>query len=178
MGNSSPLQYAIIIQQPRLLAAVITLFSLATFVLVAAAFVRWKYRRLKEVECAFILLAYFFYVGYEVTLIKVMPVIYRLSAVKTGMTEKYPTFFDDLEKFIILMFSTAMMLWCLLWSIKFGLLVLYRRLMLGLPLQLKFWMAVTAYTTIAFVFCVVTTLTSCGGVVNVRKDIKSKLKSP
>lgn len=177
MGNSSPLQYAIIIQQPNLFAAVIVLFSLATFVLIAATYVRWKYRRLKEVECAFVLLGYLFYVGYEATLLKVMPIVYRLSSVKTGLTEKYPTILDDLETFIILMISTALMLWCLLWSIKFALLVLYRRLMLGLPLQLKFWMAVLVYTIISFVFCIVTTLTSCGGVVNLKKDVKGEFGS-
>ncbi|KMU78505.1 hypothetical protein CISG_07166 [Coccidioides immitis RMSCC 3703] len=141
-GNNTPAQYDIIIEQPKLVTVVLVLTCVATLIYLLAIFVRWKHNRLRELECVFMLSAFVFYLVYEIMLLVSMPLFYRLNAVNLGLIEKYPTALQDKERFILLLFVNNLIFLFLLWSVKFGLLVLYRRLMIGLPRQLKVWLVV------------------------------------
>ncbi|EFW22611.1 hypothetical protein D8B26_000738 [Coccidioides posadasii str. Silveira] len=177
-GNNTPAQYDIIIEQPKLVSVVLVLICVATLIYLLAIFVRWKHNRLRDLECVFMLSAFVFYLVYEIMLLVSMPLFYRLNAVNLGLIEKYPTALQDKERFILLLFVNNLIFLFLLWSVKFGLLVLYRRLMIGLPRQLKVWLVVLVYTAITFLFSFITTLTACGGISNLQKDLRTFCSSP
>ncbi|KAI1919015.1 hypothetical protein LOZ58_006561 [Ophidiomyces ophidiicola] len=164
--------YEAIIKQKKLFAIVIVLVTIASVVFLSAAFIRWKYGRIKELECGFMLAAFLFYLIYESIYLAIVPLIYHLNAIRAGVHKPYPTMPEDIERFIIYMYSASTLFWFLLWSVKFALLVLYRRMMIGLPLQLKFWMAILIFTIITFVFSFIATLTSCGGVGAIKQNLK------
>ncbi|WEW61921.1 hypothetical protein PRK78_007421 [Emydomyces testavorans] len=171
MPTPDPAQYAIVIAKPHLFAVVIVLLVVAIILYASAAVIRWKYNRLKEREFAFMLGGFLFYIAYEAILLRAIPVAYRLSYVQDGLAPVYPTIFQDALAYIKLMSTLSVLFWCLLWGVKLSLLMLYRRLMIGLPLQLRAWMVVFVYTIIMFLFCIISTMLSCGGINNVKDQM-------
>jgi hypothetical protein len=81
----------------------------------------------------------------------IIPPLYRVTAFSDGIIPAYPTILSDSLIIIKVFFTDSMLLWFTLWSVKFSLLFLYRRLMVGLPKHRRWWWAV-------FAFCVVVSL--------------------
>lgn len=93
-------------------------------------------------------LAFAFYIAMAVMYIVVTPAMFRISGVMSGASPPYATLLDDSLFIIKIFFANTMMFWLVLWTVKFSLLTLYRRLMLGLSsVYMKLWWAV-------FGFCV------------------------
>ena len=165
----------ITIDEPHLRAVVITLFVVGAVAVIPTTFIRWQRNRLKELEFAFVLSGLVFFIAYEVILLAVMPIVYQISYMSMGIYDKAPMPTpQNIIDFITLMFVSSLMSWSLLWSIKISLLVFYRRLMIGLPHQLKWWNVVFAYTIITYLYTMITTFTSCGGPINFHRDPRCK----
>jgi hypothetical protein len=123
------------------LIAVTSVFAIArltTRVLHAKAWV---------VEDYLVYLAFAFYIAMSVLYIVVTPAMFRLAKVTSGTIPPYPTLITDALFITKIFFANSMVFWFVLWSIKFSLLALYRRLMVGLHnAYMKAWWGV-------FVFC-------------------------
>ena len=57
-----------------------------------------------------------------------------------------------------------MLFWRALWCIKVFLLFLFRRLIIDLPHYTIAWHAVTCFTAVSYILCLITEFTSCSSV--------------
>jgi hypothetical protein len=120
----------------------------ASLFMAARCIARWYRRWRFQIEDLFILLAYAFFLSMSISYLVIIPPLYRVTAVSDGAIPPYPAILSDSLRVIKVFFADSMLLFFTLWSVKFSLLFLYRRLMVGLPNHLRWWWAV-------FAFCVV-----------------------
>jgi magnesium-transporting ATPase (P-type) len=93
-----------------------------------------------------IYLAYVLYVVMSVLYILVTPPMYRLSDFISGKSPVYPLLMDDSMFIIKAFFANTMIFWCVLWMVKFSLLALYKRLLVGLHIvYIKIWWGVVCF---------------------------------
>jgi hypothetical protein len=94
----------------------------------------------------FIYSAYVLFVIMTVLYIIVMPKLYRITSVLEGELEPYPAMLDDTNFMIRIFFTTSLLFWCILWTVKMSFLVLYKRLIEGLhDIYIKLWWGVVAF---------------------------------
>jgi hypothetical protein len=94
----------------------------------------------------FIYFAYVLYLIMTVLYIVVTPKLYRVSSFIEGEIELYPTVMDDTNFMIRIFFTTSLLFWCVLWTVKMSFLVLYKKLFEGLhDVYIKLWWAVVAF---------------------------------
>ena len=89
-----------------------------------------------------LVLAYLFFLTVSILYIVVIPCMFRLEALAAGKIEMYPTVLDDSLFIQKIFFVTTSGLWFTLWSVKFSLLALYKRLMTGLRTYTRVWWAI------------------------------------
>jgi hypothetical protein len=169
-NNSHDLSTQTFIEEGPLRAVIITFLVIGVGMAFPTAYIRWKNNRLREIEGAFLVVALLFFIAYESLLLEVMPIIYQLFRFSKGEINVWPTIVQDLSKFTALMFTSSLMSWTLLWSVKLSLLFLYRRLMNGLPHHMVWWKVVFGYTIVTYLYTMVTTFTSCGGPINITRE--------
>ena len=93
-------------------------------------------------------LAYGFFLSMTISYIVIIPPLYRVTEVSEGLVKPYPEILSDSLTIIKVFFTNSMLLWFTLWSVKFSVLFLYRRLMIGLPKYLVWWWAVLAFCVV------------------------------
>ncbi len=104
-----------------------------------------------------LLLAYIFFLVVSILYLVATPVMFRLEALAAGKIKMYPTVADDGLFIQKVFFVTTSGLWFTLWSVKFSLMALYKRLMDGLKFYIRIWWAVII---ISFIVCALVTVTS------------------
>jgi hypothetical protein len=100
-----------------------------------------------EDYCVFV--AYAFFVSQCALYITIAPVSDRVMAVQEGRAPYYPELID--EGFLLgrLYFPALIIFWVILWLVKFGLLFLYRKLMVGMPtVYTRIWWSIVAFCAI------------------------------
>jgi len=160
----------IFITEQSLSAIVIILLIIALAFAIPAFFIRWSKKRLFEIENDFLLFGILCYLVYMIDWLVMFPPMYRVNLIALGQLKIYASFKHDLNLYLRLIFISTLLSWSILWSIKLSLLLLYKRLMRGLPAQLRWWWVVFVFTIATYVFSIVTTFTSCGGPVLMLKD--------
>jgi hypothetical protein len=95
---------------------------------------------------AIIYFAYAFYPVMTILYILATPIWFRLTTVGEKKLAPYPALKDD-HKFMVKVFYCNTLLFCvILWSVKLGFLVLYKKLMEGLHnVYTKLWWVVLAF---------------------------------
>jgi hypothetical protein len=104
-----------------------------------------------EDYCVF--LAYAFFVSQCALYITIAPLSDRDMAVQEGRAPYYPALID--EGFLLgrLYFPALIIFWIILWLVKFGLLLLYRKLLVGLPrIYNRIWWSIVVFCAIVS-FC-------------------------
>lgn len=91
----------------------------------------------------------------------IYPILYKAIAVASEEATPWATMTSDLVEMLHLFFAVQLLFWTTLWGVKFSLLYMFRRLTLGLPLYSRIWLAITVFTGITYLACVVTEFTSC-----------------
>jgi hypothetical protein len=109
-------------------------------------------RNLKDLRAEDYLLfvAYLFFLTLSILYIYISPVIFRLAAVGAGSIPLYATFMEDARKLQIVFFVTTSSLWLTLWMIKFSLLAMYKRLLVGKQYLLAWWIITGACILVRF----------------------------
>jgi hypothetical protein len=100
-----------------------------------------------EDYCVF--LAYAFFVSQCALYIAIAPLSDRVMAVQEGQAPYYPELID--EGFLLgrLYFPALIIFWIILWLVKFGLLFLYRKLLVGSPsVYSKIWWFIVVFCAI------------------------------
>lgn len=124
-------------------------FLVPTTVVVIARFALrvWKKAPL-QIEDVLVFLSFIFFLALTICYIVVTPYMFRVYAVAADPSKMYPGVEEESKIVIKIFFCTSMLLWCTLWSVKFSLLCLYRRLMRQIRVYLILWWCL-------FIFCIV-----------------------
>lgn len=95
---------------------------------------------------AVLYLAYLMFVTMAAFYIVVTPMLFRLTAVGEKRLKPYPTLKDEHQFMVRVFFVNSMLLWFILWSVKFSFLMLYKKLLEGLhDVYIKLWWAVVVF---------------------------------
>lgn len=95
----------------------------------------------------FVYLAFLLFLAMAILYILVTPILFRLTAVGEKRLKPYPTLKDEHKFMVRVFFVNSMMLWFILWTIKFSFLILYKNLMEGLrDIYFKLWCAVSVFS--------------------------------
>ncbi|KLJ09267.1 hypothetical protein EMPG_15293 [Blastomyces silverae] len=119
----------------------------------------WKSVAL-QLEDLFVVLSWLSFLAMTILYLIVMPRLYRLTGFLAG-GPPYPEFVDDALFIKKIFFCTTLLLWVSLWSVKFSLLVLYRRLLSRLKTEIRLWWVVLIFTVLNLIGCIISNLTSC-----------------
>lgn len=105
------------------------------------------------VEDYLVYVSYAFYLAMSILYIVVTPPLFKISDVTSGKAPPYPTILDDTLFLIKVFFANTTIFWLVLWTVKFSLLALYRRLMVGLKsTYIMLWWAVFAFCVLVSTF--------------------------
>ncbi|OJD25396.1 hypothetical protein ACJ73_03232 [Blastomyces percursus] len=151
------------IHERALFAFIIAMVVLGSVILVPTAYLRWKHKRLKEVEVGLIVAGYLLFLAYQILLLKIQPIIYRQSLVGLGRMAPYPTILDERKTVVTLTIVSVIVFVTCLWCIKISLLFFIRQVIKGLPDEMRWWAVIMTYTVVTWLFCFFITLFSCGG---------------
>lgn len=126
--------------------AMITVAS--AFVLLRIGAQIWRRKPMRPQDYL-IYFAYICFLSMSICYLVIIPTVYRIGGVRSGLTKPWPAFAKDLLTYIRLMFVTTSLFWLSVWSVKFSLLALYKILMDGLPIiYIRLWWA-------TFIFCLI-----------------------
>lgn len=103
-------------------------------------------RRFKDLKAEdyFLIVGYIFFLELSIVYIYIAPVIFRLAALSAGEIPLYPTVMQDSVQLQIVFFVTTSSLWICLWMIKFSLLSMYKRLLVGKQYLIAWWAIVVS----------------------------------
>ncbi|EEH17894.1 hypothetical protein PABG_00457 [Paracoccidioides brasiliensis Pb03] len=113
-------------------------------------------------EDFFVVFSWLSFVTMAALYIIAIPGVYRLTAVMDGAATPYAAMEQEALFLKKVFFSTTMLLWLSLWSVKLSLLVLYRRLLALLSTELRLWWGILIFTILSFIGCIISNVTSCG----------------
>jgi hypothetical protein len=129
----------------RLRGTSIAMITVTSLFCIARFTARWYKAWRFQAEDIFLLLAWAFFLSTSMSYVVLIPAMYRINVMESGKVPLYPTLLKDANLMIKIFFCNSMLLFMTLWSVKFSLLFLYRRLMTGLPKQMRWWWAVTIF---------------------------------
>ncbi|OQE37822.1 hypothetical protein PENCOP_c009G05087 [Penicillium coprophilum] len=113
-----------------------------------------------KAEDYLLIVAYIFFLELSILYIYISPVILRLAEVGAGTIPPYATISDDGLKLQTVFFVTTSSLWICLWMIKFSLLAMYKRLLVGKKYLIAWW--VIMGTCVLFIIgCIISSWLSC-----------------
>jgi len=110
----------------------VTVFFASTFMLFRCGLQMWKRKYMKPQDW----LVYFEFVGFlamSICYLVIAPRIYQIGRLAIGLEQPWPTMSSDVIIYVRMMFVTTTLFWTALWFVKLSLLVLYKKLMEGLP---------------------------------------------
>jgi hypothetical protein len=98
-------------------------------------------RRFKDLKAEdyLLLIGYLFFLELTILYIYIAPVIFRIAAVKAGTIASYATIMEDSQQLQIVFFVTTSSLWICLWMVKYSLLAMYKRLLVGRGYLIAWW---------------------------------------
>jgi hypothetical protein len=98
-------------------------------------------RRFKDLKAEdyFLIIGYLFFLELTVLYIYIAPVIFRIAALQAGRIAPYATILQDSRQLQIVFFVTTSSLWLCLWMIKYSLLAMYKRLLVGKAYLIAWW---------------------------------------
>ncbi|KAJ5436960.1 hypothetical protein N7445_007845 [Penicillium cf. griseofulvum] len=130
--------------------------------LVIAARFAGSIRSFKDIktEDYLLLVAYIFFLELSILYIYISPVILRIAEVTAGTIPPYATLPDDGLKLQTVFFVTTSSLWICLWMIKFSLLAMYKRLLVGRKYLIAWWI-IMVFCVLFIIGCILSSWLSC-----------------
>ncbi|CAG7942942.1 unnamed protein product [Penicillium salamii] len=119
-------------------------------------------RKLKDLKAEdyLLLIGYLFFLELTILYIYIAPVIFRLAAVQAGTIAPYATIMEDSLRLQIVFFVTTSSLWISLWMVKYSLLAMYKRLLVG-KVYLIAWWIIVGFCTLFIIGCIISSWLSC-----------------
>lgn len=125
--------------------ALIILTTISILARIGGGYTQW---RQLQIEDLWLVLCYLFFITIAVLYLYIVPAFYRLTDLGAGLIEPYPTVNNDALFIQKGLFAASSCLWFCLWSAKFSLLCMYKKLMDKLPLYIKLWWALVVFSAL------------------------------
>lgn len=90
-----------------------------------------------------------------------MPTLYNALAVQAGQMAPYASLQTDLVAMLKEFLAVLIFFWLTLWAVKCSLLLMFKKLTVGLPLYERAWWAVMGIVILTFIGAVISNFTSC-----------------
>jgi hypothetical protein len=124
---------------------------------------RWyKIRRVPyEMEDIFLYVALVSFIIMCALYLATIPTYFNIIAIEAGLMEAYPSITHDLVVMLKEFFVVQFFFWLTLWSVKWTLLFMFKRLTEGLPTYNRIWWAVFSFSILTFIGSCISNFTSC-----------------
>jgi hypothetical protein len=142
--------------------ALITSMTIAIFFVILRTIARW-YKggfAAEDYICWFGLTCFVTMCSLYLT---ILAPLYTSQAVAAGLIPPPANILDQVRFLMGRFYAIQLLFWLTLWSVKFSLLFMFRRLVIGLPTYGKIWMGIVIFTALAFIGCEISQLLSCDG---------------
>ncbi|KAF2713428.1 hypothetical protein K504DRAFT_487837 [Pleomassaria siparia CBS 279.74] len=151
------------VTQGQLLHTTYAMIALTSVFVVARVVTRFLRPRRLIVEDVLVTLSFVFFIAMSVLYIVVTPAIFRISVALTDPALQYATMLDDALFVTQIFFANTMIFWFVLWSVKFSLLALYKRLLNGVgnKTYAGVWWGVFVFCVVTLIGCIVSNIESC-----------------
>jgi hypothetical protein len=117
----------------------------ALFVLVRVGIQIGRRKRVEVPDCL-LYTAFLFYVAVCALYLYMAPRLFKFNEVMSGKAEPWSTMQHDVLMLYNSLFVNTLLFWSCLWCAKLSLLVLYRKLMTGLPyVYMRIWWGVVVF---------------------------------
>lgn len=123
----------------------ITMIILTTFIASVRIFVSFEQQRKFGWDDGWLVAAYIFFLTLSILYIVAAPAMFRLTKLAAGQIPLYPTVADDSLEIQKIFFVTTSGLWFCLWSVKFSLMAVYKKLMKTMPHKIRLWWGVIIF---------------------------------
>lgn len=134
------------ISEKALLRTDYSMISLTSAVFVARIAVQIWRRRTVEWQDAFLYVAYAAYITFSVLYIVITPTIFNVERLKAGELSGWEGMANNIKFMSQVLWSSGIEFWTCLWFVKFSLLALYKKLLLGLPkVYLWIWRGIVVF---------------------------------
>jgi hypothetical protein len=121
------------ISQHDLLRADYAMLVLTSTVFVSRLGVQVRRRKTIEAQDILLYIAFLAYLAFTILYIVITPIFFKIQALEAGRIAPWSTFAPDLRFASIVMWQSGMEYWTCLWFVKFSLLALYKKLLVGMP---------------------------------------------
>lgn len=122
------------------------LVAITTAFVIARAGIQLGRRKRLEVPDCLLYTSYIFYAAVCALYLIMAPRLFRFNGVMAGTAEPWSTMQRDVVVLYNSLFVNTLLFWTCLWCAKLSLLVLYRKLMAGLPyFYMRIWWGVVAF---------------------------------
>lgn len=122
------------------------------FIIARVSIQIWRQKPM-QLQDYLLYIAYGFFLVMSICYLVIAPKMYLIERVSRGVIRPWPTMKRDIVTYVRFMFVTHMCFWVSLWLVKFSLLILYKRLLTGLPIiYLQIWWAVLIFCLIVSPF--------------------------
>lgn len=140
------------ISQNDLLRTDYAMIALTSTVFVARVVVQAWRRRTVEMQDIWLYVAFAAYLTFSILYVIITPFFFKLELLQKGEIAGWEGMQKDLKFISKVMWSSGMEFWTCLWFVKFSLLALYKKLLVGMP-KVYLW---TWWGTV--IFCIIVSI--------------------
>ncbi|KAJ5286063.1 hypothetical protein N7524_001369 [Penicillium chrysogenum] len=113
-----------------------------------------------KAEDYLLIVAYIFFLELSILYIYIAPAIFRIAAVSAGTIPPYATISEDGLRLQTVFFVTTSSLWLCLWMVKFSLMAMYKRLLVGKKYIIAWWV-IMGFCVLFIIGCILSSWLSC-----------------
>jgi len=92
----------------------------------------WRRRRI-EMQDILLCIAFLAYLAFTILYIVITPIFFKIQALQAGEIAPWSSMMADIKLASEVMWQSGMEYWTCLWFVKFSLLALYKKLLVGMP---------------------------------------------
>ncbi|KAF9880571.1 hypothetical protein CkaCkLH20_01613 [Colletotrichum karsti] len=112
-------------------------------------------------EDGWLVACYVFFVVLAALYLFIVPAFFRMTDMAAGLTEPYESFVEDALFIQKGLFTASASLWFCLWSAKFSLLCVYKKLLDKLPFYIRLWWALVGLCALTLVGNIISLFMAC-----------------
>ncbi|KAG0645203.1 hypothetical protein D0Z07_8938 [Hyphodiscus hymeniophilus] len=143
--------------------ALITSMTLAISFVIVRSIARWYKGKSFATEDYFCWFGLTCFVTMCSLYLTILDPLYNSQAVAAGVIPAPPNLLDEIRFLMGRFYAIQLLFWLTLWSVKFSLLWIFRRLVIGLPLYNRIWLGIVVFTALTLAGCEVSQLLTCDG---------------
>ncbi|KAL6174397.1 hypothetical protein ACJQWK_00520 [Exserohilum turcicum] len=123
---------------------------------VRVALQAWR-RKAVEAQDILLFIAFLAYLAFAILYIVITPIFFKIQALQAGLVAPWPTMMTDIRFASKVMWQSGMEYWTCLWFVKLSLLVLYKKLLVGMPkVYLWTWWGTLIFCIVTWATCIIT----------------------